>query len=128
MHPEQRLIPLDCACSFGSVIPLSAVWSKKAFSLPGAREDFCAFHPAPSAHHLSAWITVPPIGYRHALQPHFTLKTEFMSAVEPRVKWKVGVLCFVLFFPVTPLLLLGYSNDAWIWSNSKKDVEIVSLE
>lgn len=36
MHPEQRLIPLDCACSFGSVIPLSAVRSEKAFTLPGA--------------------------------------------------------------------------------------------
>lgn len=36
LHPEQRLIPLDCACSFGSVIPLSAVRSKKAFSVPGA--------------------------------------------------------------------------------------------
>lgn len=58
LHPEQRLIPLDCACSFGSVIPLSAVRSKKAFSVPGAREDFCVLHPA----HLSAWVTVPPFG------------------------------------------------------------------
>lgn len=37
LHPEQRLAPLDCACSFGSVIPpLSIAVKKKAFSLPGA--------------------------------------------------------------------------------------------
>lgn len=38
LHPEQRLVPLDSACSFGSVIPPSALQSKKkkAFSLPGA--------------------------------------------------------------------------------------------
>lgn len=36
LHPEQTLVPLDCACSFGSIISLSALQSKKAFRLPGA--------------------------------------------------------------------------------------------
>ncbi len=83
MHPEQRLIPLDCACSFGSVIPLSAVRSKKAFSLPGGPCGDLPFHPAPPLI-LSAWVTVPPFGWQRELQPHFTLK--FLSAVGLRVK------------------------------------------
>lgn len=46
LYPEQRLIPLDCTHSFGSVIPLSAVQSKKTFSLPRAQEDVCIFYLA----------------------------------------------------------------------------------
>lgn len=37
LYPEERLVSPDCACSFGSVISPSALQSKKAFSLPGAR-------------------------------------------------------------------------------------------
>ena len=72
VHPEQRLVPLVCACSFGSVTPPpppkpSALQSKKASCLPGA--------PVRSVVYLarrrsSAWVTVPPFGEHDALQPH----------------------------------------------------------
>lgn len=45
MHPEQRLIPLDCACSFGSVIPLSAVQSKRPLVSLGPMKT-SVFHSA----------------------------------------------------------------------------------
>ena len=99
--PRKGLISLDCVCSFGSVIPLSAVRSKKAFSLPGApRGDLCAVHPLWSP---SPWVTVPPLGEQPDLQSHSPPRLSSCQLLIPG--WSQESVCPVLFFLSKGLLL-----------------------
>lgn len=49
------------------LFPSQQCGQKRPLVSLGPREDFCVLHPA----HQSAWVTVPPFGYRGVLQPHF---------------------------------------------------------
>lgn len=79
------------------LFPSQQCGQKRPLVSLGPCEDFCAFHPAPSARRLSAWVTVPPIGYRHVLQPHFTLKLSSCQLLNSG--WSDELVCPVFFFP-----------------------------
>ena len=74
---EPRLIPLDCACSFGSAIPIAAVRSETALPSPEAAWLFLTLY-WPTYLALCAWVTVPPSGYEAALQLSFAAEIKWV--------------------------------------------------